>query len=106
MNRLALDGFDAAFRELGVGDSSISRKVRKLAELHYGLGKALMEALSVPHSEIHQTVSECAKRNGISEPGREPLLAAFLLHNATCFAAAADDDVLAGKLSWQLPGQD
>ena len=106
VNRLALDGFDAAFRELGVGDSSISRKVRKLAELHYGLGKAFLEALSVPHSEIHQTVSECAKRNGISEPGREPLLAAFLLHNATCFAAAADDDVLAGKLSWQLPGQD
>jgi cytochrome b pre-mRNA-processing protein 3 len=106
VNSLVLDGFDAAFRELGVGDSSIARKVRKLAELHYGLGKALMEALSVPQSDTRQTVSECVRRNGVSEPDKDSLLAAFLLHNAACFAAAADEDVLAGKLSWQLPGQD
>ena len=45
LDTLVLDGFDAAYREKGVGDASIARKVRKLAQGHAGLGKALFAAL-------------------------------------------------------------
>ena len=42
------DGFDYAYRETGVGDSSISRKVRKLGERFYGLARGLEKALQAP----------------------------------------------------------
>jgi cytochrome b pre-mRNA-processing protein 3 len=106
LNRLVLDGFDSAYRELGVGDSSIARKVRKLAELHYGLGKALMVALNAPPTDRTQSVTDCVRRNAVSEAGRESLLTAYLQHNATRFEAAADEEVLAGKLRWNVPGED
>ncbi len=106
LNALVLDGFDAAYRELGVGDSSIARKVRKLAEIHYGLGKALTEALNMPQSDRIGFVTDCVKRNAVSQDGKESLLAAYLLHNAGRFEELEDDDVLAGKLAWTLPGAD
>jgi len=106
LNGLVLDGFDAAYRELGVGDSSIARKVRKLAEIHYGLGKALKEALNTPQSDRIGAVTDCVKRNAVSQDSKASLLAAYLLHNAGRFEAVEDDDVLAGKLAWTLPGAD
>lgn len=106
LNTLVLDGFDAAYREMGVGDSSIARKVRKLAEVHYGLGKALIEALDAPQSDRFERVSACIERNAVSENGKETLLSAYLLHNAARFDGVSDEEVVAGKLSWNLPGHD
>lgn len=39
------DDFDAAMRELGVGDSAVGKKIRFMAEGFYGRAQALAEAL-------------------------------------------------------------
>ena len=106
LNTIVLDRFDAAYRETGVGDSSIARKVRKLAEVHYGLGKSLTEAVFGSGGDTLGATEKCIQRNGISEHGKERLLALYLLHNAHKLDDSSDDAILAGRFDWSLPADD
>tara|TARA_R110000823_G_scaffold184051_1_gene316622 strand:+ start:744 stop:1295 length:552 start_codon:yes stop_codon:yes gene_type:complete len=93
-----LDGFDAAFREQGVGDSSIARKVRKLAEAHYGLGTALSQALDSDGGE--SAVIAVLERNGVTQKGRGAALAAYLCAIAMRLEQQDDAGILAGAIDW------
>ncbi len=104
IDRLALDGFDAAFREKGVGDHSIARKVRKLAETHAGLGKALFAALSASEEAGRaEAVAAILVRNGLVVPERAGALAGQLLTLKAGLEGLADGEVLAGRLDWPRP---
>lgn len=64
-------GLDHAYRETGVGDSSISRKVRKLGEQFYGLANGLDKALeSHENLDLHAFIT----RNGLAIDQEEQLL--------------------------------
>lgn len=65
-------GFDHAYRETGVGDSSISRKVRKLGEQFYGLARGLDQALD---SDDQTVLQAFATRNGLENDNGEKLIA-------------------------------
>ncbi|MFN4184512.1 MAG: ubiquinol-cytochrome C chaperone family protein [Hyphomonas sp.] len=94
LNVRVLDGFDAAFREKGVGDHSIARKVRTLAETHSGLGRALMEALQTPDSD--DDLADVLRRNGVTAPDKAGELAASLRRYQALFAAQPDAEILSG----------
>ncbi len=98
LNARVLDGFDAAFREQGVGDSSIARKVRKLAEAHYGLGTALSGALGSEGGE--SAVIDVLERNGVTPKGRAGALAAYLCALAMRLEQQADAEILTGAFDW------
>jgi cytochrome b pre-mRNA-processing protein 3 len=101
---LALDGFDAAFREKGVGDHSIARKVRKLAQNHAGLGKALFAALSAAEeSGKADAVAGILTRNGVVTPERASALAAQLLALKTHLKGLPDVQILSGRIDWPSP---
>lgn len=101
LNDLVLDGFDAAFREKGVGDASIARKVRKLAEVHAGFGKALFAALSAPAGP-DQTgeVAEILRRNGAVAPGQAAALAGQLQSLQAHLSSQPDEEILHGRFDW------
>jgi len=98
LGSLVLDGFDAAYREKGVGDASIARKVRKLAEGHTGLGKALFAAFSAPDSVAELT--DVLRRNGVVAAGREGDMAALLLRLQADQARQPDEEILEGRFDW------
>lgn len=97
LNAKILDGFDAAYREKGVGDSSIARKVRKLAEAYYGLGKAASE-----HLAQHDVdgLSEVLVRNGVTKDETAPALANYLIDVLKRFEFQPEDEVKSGQLAW------
>jgi cytochrome b pre-mRNA-processing protein 3 len=102
LNTSVLDGFDAAYREQGVGDSSIARKVRKLAEAYYGLGLALTAALDETSAETRKSgVEAVLARNGVTESSRAAGLGAWLCALADGLEAQQDSEILAGNLDWQ-----
>ena len=94
------DGFDASFRETGVGDASIARKVRKLGEHYYGLGTAMVEVLSGPADGRRAGLTDLLRRNGVTVPGREDELADHLCVLAEAFEASPSDVFLAGEAEW------
>lgn len=101
LNTRVLDGFDAAFREKGVGDASIARKVRTLAESHSGLGKALFAALG---STDEADMAAILTRNGVAPAGQVPALTAALLALQTRFCRQPDEEILHGRFDWGGPG--
>tara|TARA_R110000787_G_scaffold28182_2_gene77067 strand:- start:1749 stop:2306 length:558 start_codon:yes stop_codon:yes gene_type:complete len=102
LNMRVLDGFDAAYREQGVGDSSIARKVRKLAEAYYGMGLALTAALDETRDEARKSgVETVLARNAVTESSRAAGLAAWLCTLADGLEAQQDSEILAGNLDWQ-----
>lgn len=102
LNTRVLDGFDAAYREQGVGDSSIARKVRKLAEAYYGMGLALTAALDETNFEARKSALEAVlARNAVTESSRAAGLAAWLCTLADGLDAQQDSEILAGNLDWQ-----
>lgn len=93
LNERVLDGFDAAFREKGVGDHSIARKVRTLAESHSGLGRALMEALK---GDSDDALANVLVRNGVSAGGQAAAMAAALRQYQALFAQQTEAEILSG----------
>jgi cytochrome b pre-mRNA-processing protein 3 len=94
LNARVLDGFDAAFREKGVGDHSIARKVRTLAEGHSGLGRALVEALRA--SDSGDGLADVLRRNGVTTAETAGEMAAALRRYQARFAAQTDAEILSG----------
>lgn len=64
-------GFDHAYRETGVGDSSISRKMRKLGEQFYGLARGLDQALE---SHDNEALRAFVVRNGLQNNEKDHLV--------------------------------
>ncbi len=94
LNARVLDGFDAAYREKGVGDHSIARKVRTLAEGHSGLGRALLAALQAGESE--EALADVLRRNGVTAPEKAGELAAAVRRYQALFSAQPDTEILSG----------
>ena len=98
MDELVLDGFDAAYREKGVGDASIARKVRKLAQGHAGLGKALFAALT--GAEGSEPVDAILRRNGVARPDQAGALAESVRALSARLAQQPDSEILQGRFNW------
>lgn len=94
LNARVLDGFDAAFREKGVGDHSIARKVRTLAESHSGLGRALLAALQ--ESDSDDALADVLRRNGVVKAEQVGAMAGALRRYQALFAGQADAEILSG----------
>lgn len=101
LNDLVLDGFDAAYREKGIGDASIARKVRKLAQGHAGLGKALFGAFTEGEPSGQATrVADVLRRNGVVAANRAVSMASILLVLLARLDRQADEEILHGRFDW------
>jgi cytochrome b pre-mRNA-processing protein 3 len=97
-------GLDHALREMGVGDLSVGKKMRKLGEAFYGRVKAYDDALAgLPdvgplQALIGRTVLE--GRDGAAAGA----LAAYVAAAAAALAAQPQAEILEGRLAWPAFG--
>lgn len=89
-------GFDHALRETGVGDTTISRKVRGLGERFYGLARSFDAALAMGETGA---LEEVILRNGLAR-GQERELAVYILAAENALGEVPDRDIMAGQASW------
>jgi cytochrome b pre-mRNA-processing protein 3 len=98
-----LKGLDDALREMGVGDLSVGKKMRKLGAAFYGRGKSYDAAFAVlpdtgPLTDlITRTVYEGA------DATHAPELAAYVLRLRDDLAAEPMPRLLAGEVDWKAP---
>jgi cytochrome b pre-mRNA-processing protein 3 len=89
---------DAALRQIGIGDVSVPKKVKKLGEAFYGRAKAYDDALEedAPADALERAIA----RNVLDRPD-EPLLASALAQHVRTIVNALDsrsfDDLAAGR---------
>lgn len=97
LGEVLFDRFDYAYREEGVGDASIARKVRKLGERYFGLARALDGALNGEES-----VESVLERNGVGK-GAGTELAAYVAEADARLSRLPEDAIGSGRIEWPTP---
>jgi cytochrome b pre-mRNA-processing protein 3 len=94
---------DHALREMGVGDLSVGRKMRKLGEAFYGRARSYDAALAALPDE--QPLHALLARTVYAGAGAEgaPRLAAYLLAQRAALRREPDERLLAGEVAWEAP---
>ena len=94
-------GLDAALREMGVGDLSVGRKMRKLGEAFYGRGKSYETAFqALPDTgplEALLTRTVYAEAPADAAPG----LVAYVVGQRATLAEQPLERLLAGEVAWK-----
>jgi len=95
-----LKDLDNALRELGVGDMSVGRKMRKLGEAFYGRGKSYEAAFNAlpDTSELAALVVRTVYADVDPQPA--PGLVAYILNQRAALAGQALEPLLAGEVDW------
>ncbi|MEM8635107.1 MAG: ubiquinol-cytochrome C chaperone family protein [Pseudomonadota bacterium] len=92
---------DYGLRETGVGDASISRKVRGLGERLYGIARALDAAFE---KDNDTDLTDFATRNGLACRDVEGF-AAYLRHIEAKLSAQTGAVLMRGEFQWPRPGE-
>lgn len=92
--------FDTALREVGVGDLSVGKRIRRMAEAFYGRVAAYRAALEQADDA---GLDDAVRRNVLSLQPADPAFAAALVAHARAahgaLAGQALDDLLAGDVN-------
>ena len=94
---------DRSLREMGAGDLSVGKKVRKMAEVFYGRAKAYREALA---QEDDDALTAALARNVYGGEGRlenARRLARYVMAVAQSLNASMESDIHAGVLQFPDP---
>lgn len=92
--------FDQALRDVGVGDLSVGKRIRKMAEAFYGRAGAYRAALD---NEDAEALVEALSRNLLAgveaEEGFAETLVAFVRSAVQALDRLPDSELLAGRLT-------
>ncbi len=91
---------DDALRELGVKDTSVGKRMRKLGEAYYGRAAAYEAAIATADPDALAATLGRTVYGGEGTEWRPPALAAYMIASATALAAHAGDRVVAGDIAW------
>ncbi len=91
---------DDALRELGVGDLSVGKKMRKLGEAFYGRVKSYQDAFALlpAEDELRDLLARTVYAE--TESTAEPQLRAYVLAQRAALEAAPLEDLLGGSVAW------
>ncbi|MBO6520633.1 MAG: hypothetical protein JJ900_08185 [Rhodospirillales bacterium] len=93
------DDIDSNLRELGVGDISVGKKVKKLAESFYGRIRAYEDALAAPGEQaLQDALSRYPYRGTEPATGSVECLARHIRREDAALAALAAETLLAGEI--------
>ena len=96
-----LKDLDQALRELGVGDLSVGRKMRRLGEAFYGRGKSYEAAFAALPDEEPLRALLIRTVYAEADPSSAPGLAAYVLAQRTALAGQPVEALAAGEVAWK-----
>jgi cytochrome b pre-mRNA-processing protein 3 len=92
------DGFDEALRDIGTGDLSVGKKIRKMGEAFYGRAKAYDEALSSNASA--DALEAALVRNLGLDPSQGDRFRRYVLLMEDTLVRHSNDQLLQGEVNW------
>lgn len=96
-------GLDDAFRQIGVSDTSVGKKMKKLAGAFYGRLKAYDDAIATLPDDA--ALSGFLARNAFEERGEGDVaaLTAYVIKTRTALAEQPLETLLQGDVTWPTP---
>lgn len=95
------DGFDEALRDIGTGDLTVGKKIRKMGEAFYGRAKAYDEALAPSAAE--DALPKALGRNlGLGEGG-DVRFARYVRSVEDTLKRHSSEALLSGEINWPKP---
>lgn len=93
-------GLDDAFREMGVGDVGVAKKVKKLAEAFYGRLKAFEEAFAAlpDRVELESAIARTTLEGG---EGNAAALTDHILASRDSLSRQPLERLCAGEVTWE-----
>ena len=98
-----LEALDEALRELGVGDLSVGKKMRKLGEAFYGRVRSYLAAIAALPEEAELTALLGRTVYEGTDAARAPALVAYVLAQRAALAAQPIASLLEGEVRWTTP---
>lgn len=97
-----LSALDHGLRELGVGDTSVGKKMRRLGEAFYGRGKSYDAAIAALPDQAPLTafLQRTALEGAVA--AQPEALAAELLAKRVALAAQPLEELLSGRAPWEV----
>jgi cytochrome b pre-mRNA-processing protein 3 len=96
-------GLDDALRELGVGDLSVGKKMRKLGEAFFGRVKSYQAAFDDLPDQAPLLALLGRTVYADADAARAPDLAAYVLRQREALAGQTTDRLLAAQVDWSAP---
>lgn len=96
---------DHSIRELGIGDASVPKRMRKLGRMFYGRMGAYWQAID---SDSQEELATALRRNIEPEGQGKPVIdaasiARYMIDSAQVLDAQADEALLAGRIAFANP---
>ncbi len=94
---------DHSLREMGVGDLSVGKKVRKMSAIFYGACNGYRSALAEPKKDREKALGQAFKRNILGkqiEPEKCNNLVDYAFETKKQVEAISVRALLAGKFNW------
>ena len=98
-----LEALDEALRELGVGDLSVGKNMRKLGEAFYGRVRSYLAAIAALPEEAELTALLGRTVYEGTDAARAPALVAYVLAQRAALAAQPIASLLEGEVRWTTP---
>ena len=96
------DGFDEALRDIGTGDLSVGKKIRKMGEAFYGRAKAYDDALEEGSNDADLRNS-LVRNLGVSEEQSDRFVR-YVRRVEDTLKRHSDEQMLSGEVNWpRLP---
>ena len=92
------DGFDEALRDIGTGDLTVGKKIRKMGEAFYGRAKAYDDALA--NDAPPQALEEALVRNLGLDPNHGDRFRRYVLLVEDTLVRHSNDQLLQGEVNW------
>ncbi len=95
-----VQALDDALREMGVGDLSVGKKMRKLGEAFYGRARAYEEALAALPDD--SALKDLIARTALDEtdPSKAATLADYVSRTRESLDGQSLSDLLDGRVAW------
>lgn len=100
---LFFEDMDGTLREMGVGDVTVPKKVKKMAEAFYGRAAVYSQALADGGT---QSLAQTVERNLFADdprPAAAFAIARYIRAASDALAAQQTKEILAGRLDWPAP---
>ena len=94
-----LQALDHALREMGVGDLSVGKKMRKLGSAFYGRAKSFEEALAQSDAVDLGALVGRTIYDGVNAPSTEALVS-YIQRSVAVLAETPLEDVMAAHPNW------